>query len=49
MIHRNKLPEDIKVKLKDAKKLLEDDKNIVFAYLFGGFAMAYLKVMQMFL
>lgn len=38
MIYRNKLPENIKVKLKDAKKLLENDKNVVFAYLFGGFA-----------
>lgn len=37
MIYRNKLPEDIKYRLNNAKRLLKDDKNVVFAYLFGGF------------
>ncbi len=38
MIKFEKLPEDILTKLADGKKVLLDDDNVLFAYLFGGLA-----------
>ena len=38
MIKFEKLPEDILTKLSEGKKVLRDDNNVIFAYLFGGLA-----------
>ena len=38
MIKFEKLPEDILTKLAEGKKVLRDDNNVIFAYLFGGLA-----------
>jgi uncharacterized protein YutE (UPF0331/DUF86 family)/predicted nucleotidyltransferase len=38
MIRLEKLPYDILSKIQDAQKLLAQDNNVVFAYLFGGLA-----------
>ena len=38
MIKFEKLPEDILTKLAEGKKVLHDDNNVIFAYLFGGLA-----------
>ncbi|MCC7201377.1 MAG: nucleotidyltransferase domain-containing protein [Nitrospirae bacterium] len=38
MIKFEKLPEDILLKIAEGKKVLLNDDNVVFAYLFGGLA-----------
>jgi len=38
MIKFDKLPPDILSKLPEAERVLEQDSNVVFAYLFGGLA-----------
>ena len=38
MIKFEKLPEDILTKIAEGNKVLLDDDNVVFAYLFGGLA-----------
>src|SRR3990170_4512520 len=38
MIKFERLPEDILTKITEGKKVLFDDNNVIFAYLFGGLA-----------
>ena len=38
MIKFERLPEDILMKIAEGKKVLLDDNNVIFAYLFGGLA-----------
>ncbi|MGB4270443.1 MAG: nucleotidyltransferase domain-containing protein [Spirochaetota bacterium] len=38
MIHFEKIPQDVLIRLEDVKKLFNDDTNVIFAYLFGGLA-----------
>ena len=38
MIKFERLPEDILTKIAEGKKVLLNDDNVIFAYLFGGLA-----------